>query len=101
VGGFDRTWRNSGGEDRALCLQWRNAGHRLLLDPGARVHHEDELTFGRFLLLHLRYGVGAWLVHRWLGATFERPRYYLWLLAARYFGRGGHASHRGLVAGDR
>ena len=39
VGGLDRSWSNSGGEDRDLCARWLDAGFTLRYEPAAVVHH--------------------------------------------------------------
>jgi len=87
VGGLDRAWRNSGGEDRDLCIRWSLAGFPLKFEPAAVVWHHHPLTLGQFLRLHFHYGLGAWMVHhRGRLAKYEPLGFYLRLLSAP-FGR--------------
>lgn len=92
IGGLNRHWHNSGGEDRDLCLRWRLAGFPLLYEPSACVLHYHPLNFTQFLRLHFRYGRGAFTVHFLRHASFPSPRFYLHLIAAppfRYGARHG------------
>jgi glycosyltransferase involved in cell wall biosynthesis len=87
IGGIDRDWRNSGGEDRMFCMRWRAAGHALRFEPSADVRHAHRLTLSEFLRLHVRYGTGAWMVHhQHADLGYEPPRFY-WRLLRVSFGR--------------
>lgn len=88
IGGLNRHWHNSGGEDRDLCLRWRLAGFPLLYEPSACVLHYHALNFTQFLRLHFRYGRGAFTVHFHRHASFPSPQFYLRLIAAPPFRYG-------------
>lgn len=77
VGGLDRRWSNSGGEDRDLCARWLAAGFTLRYEPAAVVRHFHPLTAGGFIRQHFRYGRGAWRFHRSSGPReMESPGFY-------------------------
>jgi GT2 family glycosyltransferase len=85
VGGLDRSWLNSGGEDRDLCARWLNAGFALRYKPAAMVRHFHSLTPGQFVRQHVRYGRGAWRFHRGSGTgKFEIPGFYWKLVTAPF-----------------
>lgn len=59
IGGFDANYPIAGGEDRAFCVDWRDAGRRLRLVPDAVVEHYHALDLASFWRQHVRYGRGA------------------------------------------
>jgi glycosyltransferase involved in cell wall biosynthesis len=59
VGGLDRTWKNSGGEDRDLCYRWQQHGFGMVFEPDMIVTHIHRHTWRTFLAQHFRYGRGA------------------------------------------
>jgi GT2 family glycosyltransferase len=63
VGGLEREWVISGGEDRDLWQRWRRAGHRLVYAPEAVVAHAHRLTLGKLWRQHYDYGRGAYVYH--------------------------------------
>ncbi len=85
IGGLDRSWSNSGGEDRDLCARWLNAGFALRYEPAAVVRHFHSLTAGQFVRQHILYGRGAWRFHRGSGTgKFESPGFYRELLTGPF-----------------
>ncbi len=59
LGGFDRRFVLSAGEDRDLCARWRERGGRLVYVPAARIGHAHDLTVRKFWRQHYKYGRGA------------------------------------------
>ncbi len=59
MGGFDRTFRFSAGEDRDLSERWMRSIGPLEFIGEAVVDHFHELNFGRFVRQHHHYGRGA------------------------------------------
>lgn len=95
IGGLDQRWRNSGGEDRDLCLRWLSAGFALKYEPAARVRHHHPLTWKQFARLHFRYGRGAWMVHHGKRRLqYEPPAFYAHLLWAPFRQFSGMAAWR-------
>ena len=58
LGGFDTTIPSATAEDKEFCDRWRAMGYRMALVPSAIVYHAHDLTLGRFLRQHYRYGKG-------------------------------------------
>ena len=52
VGGFDERYPRAAGEDADLCYRLRTAGHTLLFEPRAVVHHRPTRRTFRALLRH-------------------------------------------------
>jgi glycosyltransferase involved in cell wall biosynthesis len=86
IGGLDRSWRISGGEDRDLCERWIRAGLRLRYESSAEVSHYHYLTLRGFLRQHFNYGRGAWryYTHACRAPRFESLRLYPSLLRAPF-----------------
>jgi glycosyltransferase involved in cell wall biosynthesis len=82
VGGLDRAWTISGGEDRDLWQRWRKAGHGMVYAPEAVVEHAHRLTLTTMWRQHYHYGRGAYVYHSGCHAPdrrpvrFERLRFY-------------------------
>jgi glycosyltransferase involved in cell wall biosynthesis len=68
---FDESYPSAAGEDREWCARLTAAGYVLLLEPTAHVVHYQDLTLGRFLRQHFRYGQGAYRFRRRSGE--QRP----------------------------
>lgn len=64
IGGFDKSFRRAGAEDRDLCDRWRAAGGPLVWRPAARVEHRHSQSLRSFAHLHFRYGRGAHVYQR-------------------------------------
>lgn len=64
LGGLDKGWTISGGEDRDLCERWRRHGYGLRYVPEAVVYHSHALTWRTFWRQHFNYGRGAFRFHR-------------------------------------
>lgn len=63
LGGFRRSFRLAGGEDRDLCDRWVASGGGMAYVPDAVVTHLHMLSFHAFLAQHWRYGRGARMLH--------------------------------------
>jgi GT2 family glycosyltransferase len=75
VGGFDESFRLSAGEDRDLCERWGADVGPLRFVGDARIRHYHDLTLGRFVRQHFRYGRGAVHLARLRSARGQaRPR---------------------------
>ena len=59
LGGFSPDYRMAAGEDRDFCRRWLAAGGEVTSVPLARVHHDQRLTFRRFVRQQFRYGAAA------------------------------------------
>src|SRR5438132_5734814 len=55
---FDEAYRY--GEDRDWCARVREAGYTLVVEPGAKLVHRQQLTLRSFLRQQLGYGRGAY-----------------------------------------
>jgi GT2 family glycosyltransferase len=62
VGGFSVDFRTS--EDRDFCDRWTASGRRIRFVHEAVVHHNPNLTLGRFVRRHFAYGRGARRFHK-------------------------------------
>jgi len=86
VGGFDERFRLAAAEDREFAERWRRSGRTFVGAPAAVVHHAHRMSLVRFLGKHARYGRGAHGLRSGGverdGERFERPRFYLDLVAA-------------------
>jgi glycosyltransferase involved in cell wall biosynthesis len=60
---FDERY-GPGGEDRDWCARLVASGRKLVWEPAAVVHHEQELTLARFLRKHANWGRGAFRFRR-------------------------------------
>lgn len=69
--GFDETYRN-GVEDVDFCLRARQAGYRVLYQPGSVVYHHEGQSAGRFT--HVRDNLSIFF-ERWRGRFDERGRF--------------------------
>jgi GT2 family glycosyltransferase len=89
IGGVDRSWRISGGEDRDLCTRWRQAGFRIRYEPSAKVFHFHHLTWRTFLRQHFHYGRGGWCYYTMKSPSppFESLSLYPALVRAPFQGR--------------
>jgi GT2 family glycosyltransferase len=89
VGGFDPTFPFAS-EDRDWSDRCRRAGHPLVHAPDAVVVHAPDLSMGRFLRMHFRYGEGAYRFHRARAARgepthhVERVDFYAGMLTAPF-----------------
>ena len=85
LGGFPETYRGAGGEDRAFCLAWARAGHRVVPVPRAVVHHHHAMGWRGFWRQHAAYGRGSARFHTEEGAPApslrQRVAFTLRLLA--------------------
>jgi len=87
IGGLDRTWRLSGGEDRELCCRWERAGHRIVFAPDALVGHAHHLDLVSFLRQHFNYGRGAFRFrYTAAGRSVRRIAFENWRFYARLLG---------------
>ncbi len=64
IGGFDESYRQADGEDRAFCLRWRARGGLLHHVPDAVIEHLHDLDLEGFWRQHVAYGRGAFTVHQ-------------------------------------
>jgi GT2 family glycosyltransferase len=64
LGGFDEDYVTSAAEDRDLCDRWRQAGFKMVYQPGAVIRHSHELNLLSFCRQHFTYGRGAVLFQR-------------------------------------
>ena len=60
---FDERY-GPGGEDRDWCARLVASGRKLVWEPAAVVHHEQDLTLVRFLRKHANWGRGAFRFRR-------------------------------------
>lgn len=58
IGGFNPSFRVAS-EDREFCDRWRISARTLVWEKAARVEHRHAQHLRSFLVLHLRYGHGA------------------------------------------
>ena len=86
---FDESYPQAAGEDREWCARLLAGGHVLRSEPAARLVHNQELTFGRFLRQQARYGQGAFRFRHRSGERrpLEPPAFYRALLE-RAFAEG-------------
>jgi GT2 family glycosyltransferase len=82
LGGFDTNFQFAAGEDRDLCVRWRERGWPLVFAPDVRVSHTPAMTLSSFWSRHFRYGRGARVFHRRRAERGGhrhrvRPRFYL------------------------
>jgi len=86
---FDERYPLAAGEDRDWCARLADAGHALVFEPSALVHHHQELSPAGFWRQQLRYGRGAYRFRadRRTLLHLEAPRFYAGLLG-RGFAHG-------------
>ncbi|MGH3812470.1 MAG: glycosyltransferase, partial [Pseudonocardiaceae bacterium] len=79
---FDERYPLAAGEDRDWCARLADAGHALVFEPSALVHHHQELSLAGFWRQQLRYGRGAYRFRSDRGTLLrlEAPRFYTGLL---------------------
>jgi glycosyltransferase involved in cell wall biosynthesis len=79
---FDERYPRAAGEDRDWCARLTGAGHALVFEPAALVHHHQELSPAGFWRQQLRYGRGAYRFRSDHGTLLrlEAPRFYTGLL---------------------
>jgi glycosyltransferase involved in cell wall biosynthesis len=63
IGGFDRGFVLSAGEDREICDRWQQGGRELSYEADALVYHAHDLSLKRFVRQHFAYGRGAHFYH--------------------------------------
>jgi glycosyltransferase involved in cell wall biosynthesis len=61
LNGFDNQFSLAGGEDRDFCDRWRASGAQIIWQKDAAIDHFHSQTFRKFINLHFRYGIGAYL----------------------------------------
>ncbi len=77
---FDERYPLAAGEDRDWCARLLAAGHTLVYAPGAVVDHHQELSMAAFWRRQVRYGRGAYRLHRAGGPGLAHPRFYAGLV---------------------
>ena len=76
---FDEGYPLAAGEDRDWCARLRQTGAVIAFEPDAWVAHHQDLSLRGFWRQQVRYGRGAYRLHRGPGprrAGLQRPRFY-------------------------
>jgi GT2 family glycosyltransferase len=86
---FDGRYPAAAGEDRDWCVRLAERGVAVHVEPGARVHHDQDLTLRTFWRQQVRYGRGAYLFHRRRGPGRDlQPATFYTDLVRAGFARG-------------
>jgi GT2 family glycosyltransferase len=74
---FDESFAEAAGEDRAWCLEVRTRGHEIVRVVDAVVDHRPDLSVGRFVRQHIRYGRGSRRFRSRYRRQLQAPSFYV------------------------